>query len=266
MKNILLLFALIVTTHAQTNEIAKVRVMGDRVSLRALPSLEGEILDRAMRGEEMVSFQSTNGWVAVQAPDSLDFWVASKYLQNGVVVPEKLNVRSGPSLNYQAMVVVKKGDLLSMRGEFNSWMKVAPPIGSLVWISEDFVERVAPPKAAPPVVIPDPKPIPKPVVKKIDKPKEELPPLVLVLDDTRPQGKKGKYPGVLRRANPGLYQLVLIVGALEEPICLVRGRESQLEKMLNRSLLIEGKIYWAKGIFIPIIQPEKINIDPLISN
>ena len=29
-------------------------------------------------------------------------------------------------------------------------------------------------------------------------------------------------PGVLRRANPGLYKLVLITDDLEEPVCLVR--------------------------------------------
>lgn len=69
---------------------------------------------------------------------------------------------------------------------------------------------------------------------------------------------------MLRRANPGLYKLVLIAGEIEEPICLVRGRESQLEKMLNRSLLIEGKIYWVKDVDLPVIQPDKINLDPII--
>ncbi len=265
MKVWMILAALVVTASAQTsNEVIKVKVTGDRVSLRATPSVNGDLLDRAMRGEEMVYFEKTNGWVAVQAPDSLNFWVSSEYIQNGVVLPDQLNVRSGPSLNYYVVAVVEKGDALALRGEFNNWLKIAPPIGSRVWISEDYVEMINPPKPEP-VVEPEPEPEPEPVVvAPVEEPEEELPSLMLVLDKTKPQGKVDKIPGVLRRANPGLYKLVLISGGIEEPICLVRGRESQLEKMLNRSLLIEGKVYWLKDIDLPVIQPEKINLDPII--
>lgn len=269
MRFLVVLFAMAAIANAQTNEVAKVRVTGDRVSLRATPSLEGELLDRAMRGEEMNYFQQTNGWVAVQAPDSLNFWVSGQYVENGVVKPEKLNVRSGPSLNYNVVAVVNQGDLLSLRGEFNTWLKIAPPIGSYVWISADYVDIIEPPKPEQPPVAavpePEPMPEPEPVIEPVSEPEEELPPLMLVLDETKPQGKKDKLPGVLRRANPGLYKLVLIVGDMEEPICLVRGRESQLEKMLNRSLLIEGSVYWVKDVDLPVIQPEKINLDPIIA-
>lgn len=268
MKFLLVLFVAVTTVSAQTNLIPKVRITGDRVSLRAMPSLEGQLLDRAMRGEEMVYFQKTNGWIAVQAPDSLDFWVAAEYIENGVVKPEKLNIRSGPSLNYNAVAIANRGDLLSLRGEFNNWLKIAPPMGSFVWISEDYVEIIGASKP-PPVVVAAPKPVPapKPIVKeKAESTEEELPTLMLVLDKSKPQGKKDKIPGVLRRANPGLYKLVLIVGDMEEPICLVRGRESQLEKMLNRSLLIEGSVYWVKDVDLPVIQPEKINLDPIIAD
>lgn len=261
MKLLIILAAFALTVNAQTNDVVKVKVTGDRVSLRATPSMDGELLDRAMRGEEMVYFEKTNGWVAVQAPESLDFWVASEFIQNGIVQPEKLNIRSGPSLNYHVVAIVNQGSSLALRGEFNKWLKVAPPVGSRVWISEDYVEIIEPPKPEP-VVVPEPEPV---VVEKVEEPKEELPVLMLVLDKSKLQGKKDKILGVLRRANPGLYKLVFISGNIEEPICLVRGRESQLEKMLNRSLQIEGKIYWVKDIDLPVIQPEKINLNPIIA-
>lgn len=277
-----ILLATAMTVSAQTNTMNKVRVTGDRVSLRARPDLNGELLDRAMRGDEMICFEKTNGWLAVQAPDSLNFWVAQEYIVDGKVTPKKLNVRSGPSLNYNAIAVVGRGDVVEVRGEFppadevsdaaanvSKWYKIAPPSGARVWISEDYVEVVEPPKPEPMVAV-EPEPIaekkPEPVVeKKPEAKKDELPPLMLVLDDTRPQGKEDRIPGILRRANPGLYKLVLIVGDIEEPICLVRGRESQLEKMLNRSLLIEGKVYWAKDVDLPVLQPSKIHLDPIVS-
>lgn len=282
MKFLLILLATAVTAAAQTNVVNKVKVTGDRVSLRARPDLDGELLDRAMRGDEMLCYEKTNGWIAVQAPDSLSFWVAQEYIVDGKVTPKKLNVRSGPSLNYNAIAVVRRGEAVEVRGEFppaeeagdakadvSKWYKIAPPAGARVWISEDYVEVIEPPKPEP-VAVKEPAPAvpaePEPVAEIAPEPeKDELPPLMLVLDDTKPQGEVDRIPGILRRANPGLYKLVLIAGEIEEPICLVRGRESQLETMLNRSLLIEGRVYWAKDVDLPVLQPTKIHMDPIVS-
>ncbi len=256
------------STIAQTNEIPKVRVTGDRVSLRSNPDLNSELLDRAMKGEELLFLGKTNGWLAVQAPENLDFWVSGQYVQNGTVQPTKLNIRSGPSPNYSVVCVVKQGDTLALRGEFNEWLKIAPPAGSRVWISADYAELIQPPKLEPepePVVESEFESEPAPMAAP-EPPEKELQPLVLVLDKTKPQGVYDEIPGVLRRANPGLYKLVLLVGDLEEPICLVRGKEAQMESYLNRSMLIKGKKFWAKGVDLPILQPVKIHLDPILTD
>lgn len=253
---------------AQASEVVKVKVTGDRVSLRAKPDINSELLDRAMRGEELVFLGKTNGWLAVQAPNSLDFWVSGQYVQNGTVQPEKLNVRSGPSQNYSVVCVVNKGDSIALRGEFNEWLKIVPPAGSRVWISEDYAELIEPPEPEPEPEL-EPEPVvadPKPLVAEPTPVGEELKPLVLVLDKTKKQGTYDEIPGVLRRANPGLYQLVLIVGDIEEPICLVRGKETQMESYLNRAMLIKGKKFWAKDIDLPILQPIKIHLDPILKD
>jgi uncharacterized protein YraI len=270
------LMALVVATcfsvSAQTNDVEKVKVTGDRVSLRSMPDVNSELLDRAMRGEELVYLGETNEWMAVQAPDSLHFWVSSEYIQNGIVVPAKLNVRSGPSQNYSVVCVVNAGDSISLRGEFNEWLKIAPPMGSRVWISKEYVEMVKPPAPEVEPVI-EPEPEPEPEVEPEPKPivipeltEAELKPLMLVLDKSKEQGVYDEIPGVLRRANPGLYKLVLIVGDLEEPICLVRGNEVQMERYLNRSMLIKGKIYWANDVDLPVLKTEKIHLDPILTD
>ena len=259
---------------AQTNEVVKVKVTGDRVSLRTGPDLDSELLDRAMRGEELVFLGKTNGWVAVQAPESLDFWVSGEYVQSGIVVPAKLNIRSGPSQNYSVVFVANKGDAVTLRGEFNQWIKIAPPLGSQVWISEKYTEMIDPPKPEP---VPEPEPVVEPVVEKPKpmpalKPRPAIPalteaerkPLLLVLDTNKKQGIYDEISGVLRRANPGLYKLVLIEGALEEPICLVRGNEDQMDNLLNRPLLLKGKTYWAKDVDLPILRVEAINKNPIL--
>ncbi len=264
----ILLTAAASAAFAQTNIYPRVKVTGDRVSLRPEPHTECEVLDRAMRGEEMLYIDQTNGWLAVQAPSNLNFWVAGEFLDNGKVLPKKLNVRTGPSQNYSVITIALRDEKLDVRGEFNGWLKIAPPKGSRVWISSEYTEIIERPK---PQTVPEPEavPEPEPAVKAepaaVEKTEPQEQPLMLVLDESKPQGKVDRIPGVLRRANPGLYKLVLVADGMEEPICLVRGKESQLERYLNRTLLIEGPMYWVKDVDLPVIQPSKIHLDPILS-
>ncbi len=260
------------TTVVQTNNVQKVVVTGDRVSLRAEPSLNGDLLDRAMRGDELVYCSETNGWVGVTAPKTLDVWVLGEFIQDDVVLPEKLNVRSGPNLNYPVVAAVKKGEKVEVRDEFNGWVKIVPPESCVVWISADYIKRIDLPIEEPkPENVAEEKPDPKEetpeTVVKETPIKEELPALLLEIDGSRVQQTMVTVYGVLRRANPGLYQLVLIEGEWEEPVCLIRGNEAQkqeLENLLNRSLRIKGRRYWLKSTYLPLIQPEFIDPDSLI--
>jgi hypothetical protein len=262
------------TETTETNAVVRVRVTGDRVSLRATPALDGSLLESAMLGDELLYLTQTNEWIGVQAPDILDYWVASKYVKNGVVQPDRLNVRAGPSLNYAKLAELSAGDAIVLRGEFNGWLKIAPPAGSCVWINEAYVEVLYPPTPESnqsEALVKEPvKPADEsatgspPMDGEIVAEPDRLPSVMLVLDESRKQGDYVELPGVLRRANPGLYKLVLIDSGFEEPICLVRGRESQMERYLNRSMLIKGKRYWAKDVELPVIQPEKIHLDPLL--
>ncbi len=268
MKLLMILLATVSMACAQSNIYPRVKVIGDRVSLRPEPHTDCEVLDRAMRGEELIYINQTNDWIAVQAPSNLNFWVFGEYVDNGVVLPKKLNVRSGPSQNYNVVTIALRDEELQVRGEFNGWLKIAPPKGSRVWISADFTEIIEAPK---PKVVPEPEAVPEPEPSVAAEPVVEETadvedqPLMLILDESKPQGKIDRIPGVLRRANPGLYKLVLIADGMEEPICLVRGKESQLERYLNRTLLIEGPLYWVKDVDLPVIQPNKIHLDPILS-
>lgn len=221
----------------------EVRVMGDRVSLRAGPSVNGDLLDRAMRGDLLEEVDRTNGWVAVKAPAYLDAWVASAFLTNGVVVPKRLNVRSGPNRNYAVLAVVEAGDVLEERDRFHEWVQVVPPEGSRVWISESFVERVSMAREE------------LELVASVVEEEEILPVLSLTLDDAVEQGVTGRFVGRLLRANPGLYQLVAEEGRV---VCLVRGRAEQLEPLLDREVVMEGLVYRIMASELAVLQPSWI--------
>ncbi|MDZ8119045.1 SH3 domain-containing protein [Pontiella agarivorans] len=272
MKILMMILAVAASTaFAQSNVYRRVKVTGDRVSLRAQPGLEGELLDRAMRGEEMPYIDHTNGWYAVQAPSNLNFWVFGNYVDNGKVLPKKLNVRSGPSQNYNVVTIVLRDELVDVRGEFNGWLKIAPPKGTRVWISSDYSEILQPARpetAAAPEEEPQPEPVVEEELKEeagADQSASEAPAFLMSLDKSRKQGVNDEYPGIIRRANPGLYKLVLKTDTFEETICLIRGEINQMEKFLNYPVLLKGRIYWVKGVDVPVMIPTHIIPNPILS-
>ena len=58
-----------------------------------------------------------------------------------MVIPNRLNVRSGPNRNYAVMTVVEEGAKLEELDRFHSWVKVVLPKGSH-WIHADYTESV----------------------------------------------------------------------------------------------------------------------------
>ena len=237
--------------------VADVRVTGDRVSIRSAPSLEAEVLDRAMRGDVFRELGRTNVWVAVEAPDYVDAWVSESFLTNGVVIPSRLNVRSGPNRNYAVLTVVEGGTKLEELDRFHAWVKVAPPEGSRVWIHTDYTESILPDVGE---LAEEPGMIASEVLA-FEEVKLILPVLPLELDAQQDQGLEQTFVGRLDRANPGLYRLL---SAEDEVLCLVRGRGEQLEALVDRWLGIEGLVYFIQASNLPVLQPNRIVMDPLV--
>ncbi|MBI9021333.1 MAG: SH3 domain-containing protein, partial [Verrucomicrobia bacterium] len=260
MKKILfVLIALTTSVYAQT-----VTVTGDRVSLRAAPNLTSVLLARAAFDDRLVLMDNSNpDWVGVCPPEGIDLWVHRDFLQDGVVVPAKLNIRSGPSLSHEVVGVVQRGDKLTVRGDLDGWLKIAPPAGTTVWISRKYtdieteapvvspsepvvvkVEPAVPEPAKEPVIlitVESPKPVVaevvEPVVKTVVQPvineiliaAVALPdlPETLTPDPDKKQGIAEQFSGILQPANDILCKLVdAKFGSIV--ICYVRGNQQQM--------------------------------------
>jgi len=269
MKILMIFLATASMAFAQSNMYPRVKVTGDNVSIRPVPSTDCKVLDRAMFGQEFLYIDQTNDWVAVQAPSNLNFWVFGEYVENSVVLPKKLNVRAGPSQNYRVVTILLREEELDVRGEFNGWLKIAPPKGSRVWISADYTELIERPKPkviAEPEVEPEPEEQREPVVAEVNEESNaETPAFLMTWDKTRKQGRYDEYPGIIRRATPGLYKLVLKAETFEETICLIKGDPKQMEEYLNYPVLLKGKIYWVKDVDVPVMIPDYIIPNPILS-
>jgi uncharacterized protein YgiM (DUF1202 family) len=320
MKKIsIFLAALLLGWSAGAADEVTVTVTGNRVSLRAAPDLNSVLLDRAMSGDKLVLVDNSNrDWVGVLPPESVDLWVVGEYIEGGIVVPEKLNVRSGPSLSHSIVGVVTNGTRVTVRGELAEWARIAPVAGTKVWISRKYAPVVivqqrsaAKPPQEPAVVIEavsESKSPQEPAVvieanatkemestlamgqtesvktvrrlaaKKviIEDTEAGVSPNVMLPDPTKEQGVELVFSGVLlptdgvfykldrpdqkkdmQSADGVFYQLVNTDGAA---VCYVRGNTRQMKELDGRKLTITGPAYWAKGMNIPIIRPDQIQL------
>ncbi len=283
-------FGLMLSFAVLAEEPQVVTVTGDRVSLRAAPQRNAVLLDRATTGDQLVLADNSNSkWVGVRPPQKIDFWVNSEYVQDDVVLPARLNVRSGPSLSHGVVGVVARDEKLTVRGTLDGWVRIAPPEKAVVWISRAYTD-IFPPKSsdvdepilvtgteAPPaeseskivITVESPKPnvqeAEKEIVREVMKDLliaavevVELPE-VLEPDTEKEQGVEEKFSGILQPANAILYKLVDPI--LESTVvCYVRGNTKQMEAYAGRSLTLTGRTYWAAGLEQPFLVPEKIEV------
>ena len=268
-----------------------VKVTGDRVSLRAAPDLNAVLLDRAMSGDTLVLKDNANpDWVGVLPPASIDLWVLGEYLEGGVVVPAKLNVRSGPSLSHSVVGVVTNGTQLTVRGQTADWRRIAPPPETTVWISRRFTEAKEPvvivkvvpppePRKEPAVEIEaasDPEPPKKvevaaevPVVSETVKTVQRIATKKVIIkeidsdrlkvDLSKEQGIESEFSGVLRFSGGVLYKLVN-PDVEEIAVCYVRGNADQMKELEGYTLNVSGPAYWAVDLDMPFVRPAKITL------
>lgn len=290
MKRILTVFVLLaLSVSAQAS--GTVTVTGNRVSLRASPEPIGVLLGRAMKGDELqLKDNSQPGWVGVVPPDAVDLWVHSEFIVDGVVTTEKLNVRSGPSLNHSVVGILTDGQTVDVRGKIADWVRIAPPSDCTAWISRQFTDIALPERSGVPVMdevaeVPEmtktvimPKPVELPeAVVSIDPPEQPETVVVeptleqvmvaasetvqkrLIPDPSKEQGLPETFSGLLKRADEPLYKLVN-PKAVYETVCYVRGNSEQMQTYAKLPLRLTGKIYWAEGLDFPIIVPAKIEV------
>lgn len=204
-------------------------------------------------------------------PSELNVWVHRDFIEHDEVVAPRLNIRSGPGVNYSVMGLLERGARIRRRGEFAEWISIVPPDGISVWISSDLVEIVSPEPPPPPppplpAAIPDPAPEPPPAPSPPSRPPPP-PPDDLSLIPLEGQGEMVQREGTLRPAGfffgrPSRYRLTQERGNSIETIAFVRGQDAQLQSLLGHQLVITGREYWVQGARYPVLVPEQIMLRP----
>lgn len=275
-------------------------IRGERVNIRARPSLQAEVVGQLNEPASVAIRSVSNEWVEIAPPAEFDLYVHRDFVQDGRVEASKLIVRAGPGLNYSKVGEMRRGDTVQTRGEFGEWLRIAPPPGASLWVSRSVVkltEPAKPPPPSPPAVAVAPAPSGPAVVAVTPRPAApppspastsapaavgpSLPPPAVAVpapaparlytpDDLRlapvdNQGAAVQREGRLRATlltlgRPSRYQL--LDDSEADTICYLRGNDAQLRSFLDRRLRIRGRQYWVQGSRHPLVVVDQIAVLP----
>ena len=126
----------------------EVKVAGDRVNLRARPVFDAEVAGQVSSGVVLIApdgMEEGAEWVKVRPPDSVDLWIFSALVNDGVVTSDDTYVRCGPGQQYKPVGKVGKGFKVEPRGAASGdWLRIAPVPTAELFISSAYVLPVQP--------------------------------------------------------------------------------------------------------------------------
>ncbi len=255
----------------------KVRVLKSNVNLRAKPNINSEAVGQVSEKDELQAIRFLNEWVEIATPQSVDLWVLGDYVNDGVIAGDDVNVRAGAGINFNIVGRLAQGENVVVRGVQGPWVSIAPPEKSSLWIHSAMVEiiPVLPEEEETEVVkkdgsveVVEGKPG-EPVVSHVEL--DELAdvgtapaPADLDLVESPQQGQRRQYEGLLRprsflARSPSKYRLIAYDERNRSVIlCFIKGNEVQLESLLNRNMVVMGRVYWVRRSEYPVLVPDRI--------
>jgi SH3-like domain-containing protein len=271
------------STPAVEPALTPVVVKGARVNLRAKPSADAEPVGKVAEGAVLQAKSIRDEWIELVPPESVELWVHRDFVKDQVVTAEKLYIRTGRSINHSVVGTMVRGEKISVRGEQQDWLRIAPTPAASVWITRKLVE-VQTPGAPDKTASADSsaKLLPAPVaisavmtnagvvlamptgavVATTAFIPEDIQNALIPLEG---QGKVVQVEGVLRvigfsfQRQPSRFRLVRLSGRSVETICYVRGNSDQLNNLLDQLLRIQGRQYFINGADYPVLIPERIS-------
>lgn len=257
---------------AADHEPSTVRVLGQRVNLRARADLNAEVVGQVTEGDSLQVKSVQGDWVEVRPPDTVDLWVNKDLVNGNRVTVNQANVRAGPGINYTVVGRLARDEVVAAKGSFGEWLRIAPFPSASLWVSRDLLEIPAGDggPAAPPAatnVVPAAAAAPPPDLPPDLPPvrTDRAPPADLKLIPFEGQGRIVEHEGQLKTSGfllgaPGSFRLVHQVGRSLETVVYLRGNREQLRGLLDQRLRVTGPEYWVERMREPVLVVEKIQL------
>jgi uncharacterized protein YgiM (DUF1202 family) len=122
------------------------KVTVSRLNVRAGGNMNYEVLLRLERGERVIITGEYGAWYSIVLPPQANCYISSKYLtatgnSMGVVNGNRVNVRGGPSTQYNRLGQVSEGDSLTiLEARADGWTRILPPDGIEGWVAKTYID------------------------------------------------------------------------------------------------------------------------------
>ena len=143
----------IVTEQSKSNQNASdgIAVAVDKANIRSEPIRTAPVISQAIRNEQFAVVQEKRGWYQIRLSNGNLGWIAG-YLTNNTtskhihhpkrtatVNGDHVHVRNGPSLSFQIIGKLQKGDELEVIGKEGDWAHVLYK-GKKAWVSGQYLQ------------------------------------------------------------------------------------------------------------------------------
>jgi hypothetical protein len=139
-------------------------ITGGNVNVRGQARLNSEIVKRLNKGDAVTVIEQIildkpkadepSQWAKINFPAEAHVWVHSSYIDstNKVVLPKKLNVRTGAGENYSVVGLIERGTAVKEVSTKGDWIEIEAPAGAYAFVAAQFVKQEIPAPSIPPIV------------------------------------------------------------------------------------------------------------------
>ena len=162
-------------------------VKQNNVNVRGQPDINSEVVIRLKKGDAVsileeitlkkAKLDEPGKWARIALPTRTYVWVHGSFVDSTsqTVVPNKLNVRSGPGENYSILGRIPKGTVLKELDRKENWIKIEAPADSYAFVAAHLLARE--PAAAPTLAVSEPpRAVPQPAPAETARPAAVVPP------------------------------------------------------------------------------------------
>ncbi len=126
------------------------------VNVRGQAGLKGDVVAHLVKGDTVTVLSQINldkhkadepaQWAKIVLPSSAHVWVRTLFIDetNKTVLPKKLNLRAGPSENYNVLGVIERGTPVSEVETKGDWMEIDAPTNACAFVAAMYLKQASP--------------------------------------------------------------------------------------------------------------------------
>ncbi|MCU0782508.1 MAG: SH3 domain-containing protein [Verrucomicrobia bacterium] len=140
------------------------KITGNNVNLRGKATIFSEVVKHLNSGDSVTVIEQVirekpkagepTQWAKIGIPPDVRVWVHASYIDatNKVVLPKRLNVRTGPGENYSVVGVLEQGAPVKELSTKGNWIEIESPADAYAFVAAIYLKQEGAAAAVPPVV------------------------------------------------------------------------------------------------------------------